>query len=291
MDVASVRRGNKCGCICPSCKTPLIARQGQSKEWHFAHRSRNVHNEIRKECDYSFAVSVRLMIRQLSTHGLKFRTPGYVDFLEAYSEISRQYHRIEFVVTEGSFIVLSNPQIGVSFSRAVVDILGYVSDVPFIVYITYKDRTVPTELNPPQIRLCGIVEIGIDGLLKAFKQEKEGRYIEVLKAYMEEKIDGKLWVYHPRAARARKQAEAKMAEWLLQQKPSRAYRSEVRSMSGSNASSHSVPIEQKPSMLPERKVEHYECVKCGAHWSGTSQHCDICDTHLFTRLNKSAQEK
>lgn len=77
IDVVNVKRWNACGCICPSCKTPLVARQGHKKAWHFAHRSQKVHNETRKECEYSFAVSVRLMIRQLSNHELKFRTPRY----------------------------------------------------------------------------------------------------------------------------------------------------------------------------------------------------------------------
>lgn len=64
VDVGSVAKGKACGCICPSCQTPLIARQGHEKEWHFAHRSHDVHNETRKECDYSLPVSIRMMIRQ-----------------------------------------------------------------------------------------------------------------------------------------------------------------------------------------------------------------------------------
>jgi len=39
VDVYEVKRGRECGCICPSCRTPLIARQGEEKVWHFAHAS------------------------------------------------------------------------------------------------------------------------------------------------------------------------------------------------------------------------------------------------------------
>ena len=42
VDVGSVPNGINCQCICPSCKTPLIARHGAVKEWHFAHQSRDV---------------------------------------------------------------------------------------------------------------------------------------------------------------------------------------------------------------------------------------------------------
>ncbi|NOE33329.1 competence protein CoiA family protein [Ruegeria sp. HKCCD7318] len=37
--VRYVQNGLKCGCICPSCKSPLIARQGKRRVWHFAHAS------------------------------------------------------------------------------------------------------------------------------------------------------------------------------------------------------------------------------------------------------------
>ena len=63
IDVYAVQRG--CGCICPSCQTPLIARQGEEKVWHFAHASRNVYDRTVQECDFSFCVSVRFMARQL----------------------------------------------------------------------------------------------------------------------------------------------------------------------------------------------------------------------------------
>lgn len=35
--VSDVQNGAKCGCLCPACKSPLIARQGKHRVWHFAH--------------------------------------------------------------------------------------------------------------------------------------------------------------------------------------------------------------------------------------------------------------
>ena len=35
--VTEVKKGRKCGCLCPSCKSPLIAKQGDHRVWHFAH--------------------------------------------------------------------------------------------------------------------------------------------------------------------------------------------------------------------------------------------------------------
>lgn len=45
--VDDVENGQKCECICPNCKEPLIARQGDINEHHFAHAT--------KECDITKA--------------------------------------------------------------------------------------------------------------------------------------------------------------------------------------------------------------------------------------------
>lgn len=39
VSVNEVERGQACGCTCPSCLRPLIARQGDVRVWHFAHAS------------------------------------------------------------------------------------------------------------------------------------------------------------------------------------------------------------------------------------------------------------
>jgi ssDNA-binding Zn-finger/Zn-ribbon topoisomerase 1 len=282
VDVASVPRGSKCGCICPSCNTPLIARQGESKEWHFAHRSRNVHKDTNKDCEYSFAVSVRLMIRQLSSQGLKFRTPRYGDKIEAYGQLSHQRHRIEYIVTEGSTIELSNPKIGSTFSRVTVDVLSDVKKVPFVVYISYKGRNVPPEINPPDIKRCGVVELNISDLPNIFKQERKGRYLEVLREYIEETTGGKSWVYHPKMIQARKQAEEEMTEWLSQQKSNLSCETENNPIRSSNTLLSVSPAKPDETVIPVIHYADYECVGCGTSLSRTLRNCPECGTELHT---------
>ena len=45
--VGEVERGSACGCFCPVCASPLVARQGKLKEWHFAHEA----SQERVECE------------------------------------------------------------------------------------------------------------------------------------------------------------------------------------------------------------------------------------------------
>ena len=35
--VGDVPRGAACGCFCPACASPLVAKLGEVNEWHFAH--------------------------------------------------------------------------------------------------------------------------------------------------------------------------------------------------------------------------------------------------------------
>ena len=37
--IDEVNRGLACECVCPCCEEPVLARQGDVREWHFAHAS------------------------------------------------------------------------------------------------------------------------------------------------------------------------------------------------------------------------------------------------------------
>jgi len=286
VDVGSVERGNACGCICPSCRTPLVARHGDEKEWHFAHRSQKVHNDTRKACEYSFAVSVRLMIRQLSNDGLKFRAPKLERTLSAFSEYSYQSAEFGYLVTEESLLMLSGVQVGAEFCGVTVDVLGFVEGVPFVIFVTYKERVLPSALKSPSVTKCGVVELDVNAVPGLFKQEAKGQYKEVLRRYIENETDGKAWVYHPREQRLREAAMARRQSWLLEQ------RNVARIPTGNSChfSNQAGPqacrsvVEGHEPM--ERSIGNYICVMCKSTWTGTSRICKKCNTHLYTTENE-----
>lgn len=58
VDVDKVPVGNKCGCFCPSCKEPLIAKnQGIKRMHHFAHQSGT-------ECDYAIESMLHILAKE-----------------------------------------------------------------------------------------------------------------------------------------------------------------------------------------------------------------------------------
>ena len=53
-------KGLNCHCKCYSCQGELVAKQGESNQWHFAH-----HKNSKKQCDYSFWVVCRDLAKQI----------------------------------------------------------------------------------------------------------------------------------------------------------------------------------------------------------------------------------
>ena len=126
-----------------------------------------------------------------------------------------------------------------------------------------------------------MVAIDINELPALFEKEKEGRYIEALRKFIEESAEGKLWIYHPRAVIVRKQAQTQMKQWLSQQK---AYRPKPRNKTGVDISVPTQQPKSKPHAPVERKVQNYRCIMCNANWRSISPHCKKCDTHLFAKV-------
>ncbi len=76
--IGEVDRGADCGCVCPVCGSPLVARQGMSNDWHFAHDAA----QERPECE---GAALR-MLRRLVIEHLQERMQS-VDFvLPAYRQ-------------------------------------------------------------------------------------------------------------------------------------------------------------------------------------------------------------
>ncbi|NAW66353.1 hypothetical protein [Photobacterium halotolerans] len=60
--IDEVDRGNQCNCRCLSCSTPVTARQGESNQNHFAHRTDEASTV--NECHYSPLTALALILRQ-----------------------------------------------------------------------------------------------------------------------------------------------------------------------------------------------------------------------------------
>lgn len=197
VDVYAVQRGRACGCICPSCRTPLIARPGEEKACHFAHASRNVYDRTVQECDFSFYVSVRLMARQLIGSKLTLALPEYRDRVSRYVGVLHETRELDYVITAGKAIQLEQVEVETRFAKAAVDLKGRVGDFEFVVYLAHPGRLVPRELEALEGVKAGVIAIDLRSLAGVFAQLTGGErtYSDALADFLRNDLASKRWVY------------------------------------------------------------------------------------------------
>jgi len=96
--VGEVPRGAACDCICPVCASPLVAKQGGVKEWHFAHEA----SQERVECE----VGAMNMLRRLAAEVLQADGvplfPPYRQELRSRWTIARELVQWDAQIVAGS---------------------------------------------------------------------------------------------------------------------------------------------------------------------------------------------
>lgn len=296
LDISEVPRGKQCGCICPSCKTPLIARQGEKKEWHFAHASRAVFEATKKECEFSFYVSVRMMARQILDQELKISLPEYMGVVEGnvFGETISEH----FLVAKRQIIKITNIQLESQFEGVLVDLIGELGGFKFVVYFTHPNREVPVGLYSLARIDCGIISVSLDEIGRLFKNMKgeNKSYQGVLSRFLADDIPSKSWVFHPRYQQKKTEAEKILKNKLysiendnrITKKTRSAHREQELFNGCGNSSTDKDTHSLKPKTIDARPAQ-YECIMCHTIWSGFEpglNECPKCGTHLYSRRVK-----
>jgi len=290
VDVREVPRGAKCGCICPSCKTPLIARQGKEKEWHFAHASRTVYQRTQKACEYSFYLSVRMMARQMIGDKLKIRLPEYKDVVSKYAPSSGHRLHESFLITESKEICLSDVEVEATFEGVPVDIVGYINGFRFVVYFTHPGRSVPQELKSVNDSHSGVIAVALDelrGTMFHRAREKNQSCQSVLTEHLSNDLSAKHWIYHPRYQSCRQKALEKLDVKVAL---SRAKNTRTRHFKSPVSSRFEVDIAPPNITGP---LVSFECLNCDVRWQGRESGgnvCPKCNDHLYSRWIKMPEE-
>jgi len=142
--VDEVARGLACDCICPCCGHPVIARQGEVREWHFAHA-------VETDCDGGPESALHLAAKQLLLEncglsvpeihvetevrlpdgrvgeGRAFRPERWIDFQTVKAERSIGTIRPDIVAVVGNtmlFVEIAVTHFVDSEKRAILEELG-----------------------------------------------------------------------------------------------------------------------------------------------------------------------
>lgn len=283
VDVCEVPNGKQCGCICPSCRMPLQAKQGQLNRWYFAHDSKHAQEETKIVCDYSFYPSVRLMAKQVFSNSFQLSLPGLMGKIEYYQGVRWVVEHNTFNVSDPKIVVMENIVMDATFCGNSVDIVGTIKDFQFVIFFSQPDRTVPDNLFEPENPKCGILEINLSALHNAFiqKQSQHQTYREILTDFLQHDLVSKKWIYHPRF----KQRSNEAIEQL--KRLSNILDCSVVQLNGISR------LEPKTVILPNQppctvnRIVRFECVMCHVQWEGSvagGNCCPKCQNHLYSKI-------
>lgn len=207
VDASEVKKGLDCECICPSCKTPLIARQGDINEWHFAHASRNVSKEIEDKCEYSFWVSVTLMAKQAIASAETITLPSLVMYKNDGEEV---------IVTEHTEIIIDQIKIESNIESIVADAELTIGDYSIAILFDTPNRDIERRYSLTENQEnIGILIISLkDAAAWLFGNDSKGKYSATLKKRILNDNECKSWVLHPRMLKLERKHN-----YILQKKP------------------------------------------------------------------------
>lgn len=240
VDVHTVHQGARCGCLCPSCKAPLIARQGAIKVWHFAHQAGAAGDTPRIPCEYAFERSVRRMIVQMLMEGTVLRIP------------SRRTAGGE--LRQAKVLTLGSPQENGLLCGVKVDVLGVVPAtsrgrmVPLGIFVTWAGRDAPPALRRISGWQGGVVELNLQNMTRRFRDASHGSALESLRLWLSLGVADKFWIY-PRDC-----------------PPERLC---IRLDRAPQAFQPAVAVKKA-----------YHCLFCKTRWRGTSRYCPSCKNWL-----------
>ncbi|NDK37333.1 competence protein CoiA [Pseudoxanthomonas gei] len=269
VDVAEVQRGKASGCICPSCRAPLVAKHGEVNQWHFAHLTRGTFTRTHNECHFSFFVSVRMMARQVIGQSMQIDLPTWTDKVSYQtSDYSRPRER-KFLVTEARTVTLTNVEVERDFAGVPVDLRGLIGEFRFVIYFLHPGRPLPEALQSEQMeeRKCGVIAIDLSGLQPLFSEAKlKGEtYAALLERFIAHDLRSKRWVFHPRYKKARESALEQLSRYV--------------------SDTAVIPMTM-PFKTQAGEVKKFECVICPFAWDSNDAGlpaCPKCNSHLYVR--------
>lgn len=213
-----VLRGSACGCLCPGCNSPVIARQGTEREWHFAHAKGG-------HCQEGYEVSVHEIAKQMIRLRRELLLPA-LD-VEARTVDSFGLPICEQIrVLDASTVSLDECWTSQVRDDVTVDVAGRFGDQEILVEITVFHRLMPDKRD--RLVATGVPSIQIE--LAEFK------VLQATRAKIEyalfENVSNRRWLHHPRMKQARQEAQAKLdarveqrrAEWKISEEIRLEYR-------------------------------------------------------------------
>lgn len=175
VSIADVPSGKECGCVCPACGDELIARKGQKRMHHFAHRS----NE---DCEYGYESSLHLAAKDILSRAKKMVIPPvYVEF--------PQSGKSKELISKEREISIDDVKLENRFDDIIPDIVVDSGDEHFFIEIYVTHPIDDEKLKKLKEKKISTIEIDLS-------KEKRDISVEELSDILLNSSPQKSWKYH-----------------------------------------------------------------------------------------------
>lgn len=196
VSAADVPRGAACGCICPGCRNPLLARHGTEREWHFAHVRTT-------DCADGYEKSVHELAKQRIHLQKLLLLPAIWASAHGWDAYGRLVEK-SLSVMEARTVLLDECKMSHPRGEVTPDLIGFRKGREILVEITVFHRLMPEK----QTRLIetGVPILEIDlGVFKTQQATQERLDVELF-----ENPRNRRWIWHPKLEEAKSTVQAEV---------------------------------------------------------------------------------
>lgn len=210
VDIHQVEKGLACGCTCPECHSPLIARKGEQKVHHFAHQAGAV-------CQNAYETAIHIMAKKILMEEKHLQLPGLHISAKENDKQGLKHMEIE-QVCEPRWIRFDEVKEEVTLGDIRADIVGYVNQRPLIIEIRVTHASGQNKKRYIRNQAWSAIEINLADL--GYMSDRK-----VLEEHLLESTNNKYWLSHPRVPRIKQALKRKLKTII--EKENTAYELEI----------------------------------------------------------------
>lgn len=218
-DVTEVERGRACGCVCPSCGQNLVARKGESgkRDHYFAHDAKACQDKDgRIECEFSFCVAARLVIKQCFRELNQFSIllPEWLLTLDARDKFDRK-HTVSAYVAKSQTKSIHQFDIEPAPPFHELDIVGEIEGHLIGFHFSYSGRPAMIEHVKNDI---SIVDIDLEPLKSLIDYNQQNQSEPFKSRIVDYVLNGehRQWLTHKRYCAAKQSLQERLAEKIAE---------------------------------------------------------------------------
>lgn len=214
VDVRDVPSGKECGCKCPGCDLPLIARHCMvGRVDHFAHNTRGQDKRVYEECTFSYWVSVAAMARQIFLESGSFDV-AMPDYVYPPPSPWSSYPDHDYVCSKACTITLDKIEVNKNLFGETFDVTGEFKGVPIGIKLVHPEKKGVPDFSDWSVNDRKAVAIAIDiSYARSGFQHSKIPLKDVLADSISNDLDCKRWLYHRRMARYLKSLGDKLEDY------------------------------------------------------------------------------